>query len=280
MRARITAAAGVPAVLVMLAACGTQEQAGSTAQPAAPTAVTVHAKDFAYDMPDSIPAGYVTFTLVNDGPSFHHATVVRLDSAKTMADLEAALKTPGPLPAWAVPLGGPNAPNPGSSSNATLDLAAGHYAMVCFVDIPDGVPHFAKGMAHAFAVVASGTPGAAPKADVDLALVDYGFEFSTPLTAGHHVVAVTNKGPQPHEVEFLRLAPGKTAEDVMRWMQKPDGPPPASGIGGASFEAVGTTNYVSLDLTPGEYLAICFVPDAKDGKPHFMHGMAHTFTIG
>lgn len=277
MRARITSAA--VGALAILAACGTQEQAGSTAQTTAPTAVTVHARDFAYQMPDSIPAGYVTLTLVNDGPSFHHATVVRLDSAKTLADLEAALKTPGPLPAWAVPLGGPNAPNPGSSSNATLDLAAGNYALVCFVDIPDGVPHFAKGMAHAFTVVANGSPGAAPTADVDLALVDYGFEFSTPLTAGHHVVAITNKGPQPHEVEFLKLAPGKTAEDVMNWMQKPAGPPPASGIGGASFEAVGVTNYVSLDLTPGEYVAICFVPDAKDGKPHFMHGMVHTITI-
>ena len=118
MRARITYVAVVGA-LAAVAACSSQEKPASTAQPAAPAAVTIHAKDFAYVAPDTVPAGFVTFTLINDGPSFHHATIFRLDSGKTMSDLAAALKNPGPPPAWAVAMGGPNAPDPGNSTRVS-----------------------------------------------------------------------------------------------------------------------------------------------------------------
>jgi hypothetical protein len=279
MRARITLAIG--AVMLGSTACAKQERPpAQAAAPAPPAVVTVHAKDFAYTAPDTVPAGLVTFNLVNDGPDLHHATIVRLDSGKTAADLDAALKTPGPLPAWAVPLGGPNAPAPGDTSDATLNLAAGHYDMLCFVDVPGGVPHFAKGMSHPF--VAAGTAPAnqaAPAADLGITLQDYGFVFSKPLTSGHHVVSVTNAGPQPHEVEIVKLAPGKSGQDLIAWLAKPEGPPPGLPIGGTSFQVPATTTYFSVDLTPGTYLFICFVPDAKDGKPHFAHGMMHTETI-
>ncbi len=35
----------------------------------------------------------------------------------------------------------------------------------------------------------------------------------------------------------------------------------------------GSTAYITADFTPGDYALICFLPDAKDGKPHFTHGM-------
>ena len=283
MRARITYGAAL-AALTAMAACAKQEQAKpaaavSAAAPAAPAVVTIHAKDFAYVAPDSIPAGFVTFHLINDGPDLHHATIFRLDSGKTATDLEAALKNPGPPPMWAVPLGGPNAPAPGQSFDATLSLTPGSYLMVCFVDVPGGVPHFMKGMVHPFTVTPSTVATTAPVADDSIALQDYGFVFSKPLTTGHHVFAVTNIAHQAHEMEIIKLAPGKTAEDVVAWIQKPNGPPPGDAIGGAAFQAPGTTEYVTADFTPGSYLLICFVPDAKDGKPHFMHGMMHTETL-
>ena len=36
----------------------------------------------------------------------------------------------------------------------------------------------------------------------------------------------------------------------------------------------------SADLTAGEYALMCFVPDSKDGKPHFAHGMMKTIKVG
>jgi hypothetical protein len=38
-------------------------------------------------------------------------------------------------------------------------------------------------------------------------------------------------------------------------------------------------NTIEVNLEPGEYGLICFVPDAKDGKPHIAHGMVTQFTV-
>src|SRR5580765_4094873 len=138
------------AVATMALCACSQKEAGkpdsaAVAQSAAPAAArgfdpathtaTVHAKDFSFDAPDSVSAGWTTFHLINDGPNFHHIQLVRLDSGKTMQDLDAAMKG-GPPPRWAVFVGGPNAPSPNSSVDATLNLQPGNYAMICVVDIP------------------------------------------------------------------------------------------------------------------------------------------------
>jgi hypothetical protein len=116
----------------------------------APTVVTVTARDFAFDAPDEIPAGQVTFRFRNDGPDLHHLQLVRLLEGKTPADLQQAMRTPGPLPSWAQLAGGPNAASPGKETRETTVLPAGNYAMICFIDTPDHVPHVMKGMAKAF----------------------------------------------------------------------------------------------------------------------------------
>jgi uncharacterized cupredoxin-like copper-binding protein len=43
--------------------------------------------------------------------------------------------------------------------------------------------------------------------------------------------------------------------------------------------APGEQEFFSADFTPGRYVLICFVPDARDGKPHFVHGMAQELTV-
>lgn len=248
--------------------------------PAAPNVVTVHASEFAYQQaPDSIPAGMTTFHLVNDGKTPHHLVLVRLDSGKTLTEFEKELAKPAPPPAWAAFEGGPNAADPGKTVNATLDLTPGSYAMLCFVDMPGGVPHFAKGMIKPFTVTAAkGPAAAAPKSDVSIKLSDYNFDVSKPIAAGNHTFEVTNAGPQVHEVQLVRLAPGKTVQDLLDFIQKPAGAPPGELVGGVA-PTRNTTNYFSADLAAGNYAFICFVPDAKDGKPHFTHGMTKTFTI-
>jgi hypothetical protein len=59
----------------------------------------------------------------------------------------------------------------------------------------------------------------------------------------------------------------------------PPGPPPFTSAGGAAAIAPQHTEWVLLSLPPGNYVALCFVPDAKDGMPHFVHGMVHPFTV-
>lgn len=248
---------------------------------AAGRVATVIAKDFSFQAPDSIPAGWTTFRLINDGQALHHVAIARLDSGKTMADLQAALQNPNaPPPKWLVEVGGPNAPNPKAETNATLNLAAGNYVLLCFVDAPDHVPHVAKGMVRPLTVTASASQGVAPTADIVISLTDYAFTVkSGALTAGKHTIQVVNDGPQVHEIEILKLAPGKTVKDFGAWLVKAEGPPPASALGGVAPVAKGGSNYYTVDLTPGNYAALCFIPDAKDKKPHLEHGMIKEFTV-
>jgi hypothetical protein len=253
--------------------------AGEHAGHAMPNVVTVVANDFLFQAPAQIPAGLTKFVLKGQGKEIHHATIAKLEEGKTVADLMAAFKTPGPPPSWVTFVGGPNVPDPGAEANATVDLTPGNYALICFVDTPDKVPHFAKGMVHGFTVTPASTNAMTPTADISLSLVDYAFNFDKPLTAGRHTIKVTNPAPQDHEIQLVRLAPGKTMADLQRWVEKMEGPPPGSAVGGVASMKPGATNYFEVDLAAGEYVAICFVPDHKDGKPHHVHGMATQFRV-
>jgi hypothetical protein len=119
-----------------------------------------------------------------------------------------------------------------------------------------------------------------PPADVTFRLTDYDFKPSQPLTAGRHTIMVQNDGPQPHELVLLKLEPGKKVEDFGTWSESGmKGPPPAMPVGGISFLNKGSRGTFTADLSAGEYGLICFVPDAKDGKPHLAHGMMKSFTV-
>ncbi len=245
---------------------------------AKPNVVNVTGQDFKFDAPDVIPAGMTEFRFTNKGPSLHHLAILKLNGGKTVDDLRAALANPGPLPSWVKEYGGPNAPVAGETSNATLKLAPGNYALICFVDI-GGPPHFAKGMVRPLRVVPSKAPDPAPTANVTMTLFDYNFKLSNPIRAGTRTIRVHNAGKQHHEVELVQLAPGKTVKDVLDWLGKPEGAPPGKAIGGVAGMEPGMTEYFSADFTPGKYGLICFLPDARDGKPHLAHGMVREITV-
>jgi uncharacterized cupredoxin-like copper-binding protein len=283
----------VPLVLFAGAAAfvstSTLRDARATAASAIPV-VTVHAKEFAFEMPKSIPAGQTSFRLINDGQQIHHLTFIRLADGKTAADFAEAMKA-GPPPAWATMVGGPNAAIPGRSVEATLTLEPGNYLVACFIPSPgEEVPHAMKGMVQPLTVTAPGVVQAGgpaaitapdPKPDIHLELKEYGFAFSKPITAGKHTIHVMNQGAQDHEVVLVKLAPGKHATDFAEWATtgKLQGPPPAEPMDGMAAMAKGRTAIFSGDFTPGMYAAVCFVGDAADGKPHTAHGMTAEFEV-
>ena len=133
----------------------------------------------------------------------------------------------------------------------------------------------------ALTVTAEKSGGTEPVADATIRLSDYAFSVDKPLAAGHHVLRVTNDAAQSHEVVVVELPPGKTAADLGNWVEKTQmkGPPPGKPIGGIALLANGRSGTFPVDLKPGHYGFICFVPDAKDGKSHFAHGMTKDFTV-
>lgn len=283
------------AAVVTVAGCSVKEtpkpadstaaaSAPAEAVAAAPSVVNVTASDYKFDAPAETPAGMTTFNLTNGGKELHHVTLIKLDSGKTMNDLMAGMKAmkPGtPPPGWVIPAGGPNAAAPGNSTSLTMNLEAGSYVLVCFIPDAKGVPHVMKGMAKALTVTPNAAANAAPPtSDVTLTLSDYKFDFSAPLTAGKHTIKISVAPGQPHEFTLFQLAPGKTAADIVKFVEGGmTGTPPGMPIGGVSGISSGRDAFFTVDLKPGDYAAVCFLEDGKDGKPHYTHGMTQTIKI-
>jgi uncharacterized cupredoxin-like copper-binding protein len=244
--------------------------------------VYVTATDYRLALPDTLNAGATTFRVVNRGRELHHVLFVRLSGAHSAADLARAMKGDAPPPRWARLDGGPNGVSPGDTSLATtVALRAGHYAVLCMIPGPDGVPHVAKGMIRDLVVRPAAYPVAAamPANDATITLFDYGYKSSAPITRATREVVVRNDGVQPHELELARLLPGKTMADLAAWAKKMDSPPPAEFIGGVSPIAPGGSNALALSLQPGHYAMLCFLPDARDHAPHIAHGMVEEFVV-
>jgi hypothetical protein len=254
-----------------------------TRRPPPPTVVTVKATDYKFEAPASVPAGTISFRLENSGKEVHHLWLVQLLNGKTLADFQKAMDswTSGAMPSWVVDVGGPNEASTGVTAEATMTLDPGSYVMVCYVPSPDGRPHVMKGMLKAFAVTPAGaTAPSEPAADITMKMTDYAFDLSQPITPGKHVIRIENTAAQSHEVIVGRLLPGKTMRQALTWLNEGQkGPAPVTGLGGASGLAKGRHQLITMTFEPGRYVLLCFIPDAKDNKPHTDHGMAKEVVI-
>jgi len=247
--------------------------------PAGPNVVTVVAIDYAFAVPDTLPAGLTTLRLANGGQEPHHMVLMRIAEGKTLADFQAMVMDTK-IPDWISFPGSPGAVAPGDTSTTTQELTPGQYVMACYVSSPDGKMHVEKGMVRPLVVTGTAAATTEPQSDVTVTLSDYAFAFSTPLTAGQHTIRVENAGPQLHEITFERLNEGKSMQDFVSWAQNGGkGPPPGKAAGGLIGPTKGQHAFLSINLKPGKYLVLCYVPDEKDGKPHLEHGMIQEITV-
>jgi hypothetical protein len=269
-------------VIPLLAAVVALLTLGASASAPKAHVVNVVARDFALELPASMPAGLTVFQLANRGKLGHHVTIVRLDSGRTAAEALREIMRVGraPRPEWMHPVGGPQHAAPGSGSNAIVMLEPGSYLAFCEIPGPDSTAHYMRGMAKAFTVTGPAHPGPAAQGDDTLSLRDYAFTWAHPLTSGIHTIAVINRGTQPHMVVLVRLPSGVTLDDFVAWAKSPQGrPAPATPTGGVTEMPVGATVIFGERFAPGNYGMICFTPDEADGRPHMMHGMKAVFAI-
>lgn len=163
-RRRASLATAVTAVSLLVAACSgagatpaaptAAATAGSTviATPAGPTAVDVTLQEWSVAPSTStIAAGSVTFTAKNIGTEQHEMVVVKTDlgllelptASDGKVDEEGAnLEAMGEVPELAV----------GATGSVTLDLASGHYLLICNIVDANGTAHYGKGMTTAITV--------------------------------------------------------------------------------------------------------------------------------
>src|SRR3954469_14842581 len=257
---------------------GETEVESVTATAGAPT-------EFAYTSNlSSVKAGPVKLALTNKGTQEHQATLVKLHAGVDLGALSAAA-TSDPTGASVFklfdPAGGPNAVEPGKTVTTTQVLSPGSYLMMCFIPDPaDGQAHASKGMVQPFTV--TDNPAIKDVTSVKLGNDDTAkvgvteFAFNVPDTVeGKATVKVDNTGEQAHEMALYKIADGKTVDDVKTFFSSPPaGPPPFTSAGGVSALAPGTEITVDMDLAPGSYALMCFLPDTSGtGKAHFELGM-------
>lgn len=291
--------AGILLLSIVLAACGSSAPTDSapassvTEAPATDTVVsnsdslpgiTITAEDFSYKAPVKTGAGWVRVTLKNNGTEPHHVQFLRLNDGVTVQQFQDALaQGEGPAMALVKQVGGVGAVAPGLSGSAVINLPAGEYVILCFIVSPAShQPHFAMGMIKSLTVEDRGDTASEPAAGLTVRLKDFTFDLPDTLSSGPLTVQVINEGPEPHEFNIMRLANGKSASDVMQFLNGDvSGPPPFTSIGGMNGLDVGSTGYAEVNLLPGKYVAICNIPSpTAEGKPHFMLGMIKEFTVG
>ncbi len=250
---------------------------------ATPADVTIIGREYAFDMPSTVPAGLVHLTFLNQGKEEHEAQLFLLKPGVTEAQLLKVLQAEGPPsgPLPATTAGGSASVRPGQRQEVYVTLQPGTYEVVCFDSGADNVPHIAKGMYKSFTVTGTAGTATPPAADGTVTLKDFAFGLPAVITQAKPLtLQVVNNGPSEHEMALFKLLPGKTVQDALAFVQaeNPTGPPPGDAAGGLAAIEPGASAWVTLKLAPGTYFVACFVPD-NSGKPHVADGMYASFTV-
>ncbi len=253
------------------------------------------------EVPEQLEAGFTTFTEQNDeaeaaeaGPGYS-LTLVRLNEGVTLevytpvyeavdqafatgGDTVAAINAALELSEIWGEAGGVI----GGVQSLNVVLEEGNFVLIGNFAAEEGaVP---ENTYQPFEVVAAAEAAPAPEADVTVQMVDFAFALPPGIAGGEQTWEVVNPGQQIHHMVLWKLNEGATMDDLNAFMQNPEagGPPPFEDAGYAGVLSAGRSEYVNLDLTPGTYVAICFMPDHlgdATGQPHFLLGMMQSFVI-
>jgi hypothetical protein len=166
---------------------------------------------------------------------------------------------------------------PGETVTAHIRLEPGTYVVEATPN-ESGEDYF-----YSVLTVTDGEDLAPPEADLNLVMVDHHFSFPATLKAGSQRWQVSNMGEQVHFAVLFKLAEGATADDLMNFFgpDAPPGPPPfdmeTPYTGLIQVVSPGEIFYVDVNVPPGNYVAICFLPDMESEKMHLELGMMSSF---
>lgn len=272
--------------------------------PDAPPVVEVTGFDYAFQAPDTIPAGWTALRFHNRGSELHVFDLLRLPDGRTYGDLrreffpaadsvlqafgagriggqEARAALARVRPAWMGEMEagqGVGLTSPGHTAETTLRLEPGVYYMKCFVFTEDRLVHWGLGMRRALVVTEGASRGSPPEADVTVTVADYSIRMDGEVSAGQTTFAVrfgerSGVGDSPYQdLHLARLEEKTPVEEVVSWSAGPfEAPAPATFLGGAHAAPAGERQYLTAELAPGRY---AWISDASAPK-----GMVHAFTV-
>ncbi len=239
--------------------------------------ITIKFTDAGIEAPSQARAGVTAVIVDNATGQPQGVAITRLKPGKTMEELQAAFQKGDFVAVFALLdwSGGIAAP-PNSRQRAVLTLLEG---MNLVVGQAEGVaPTMMQVMA------TSGPAPQEPMSNLSASLRDFAISMPSELRPGKQTWKIANQGPQTHELLYARIAPGKTFEDVVAAVQAegpPSGPPPIEmeSFGGLGPMSPTLNAWIEADLQPGNYVAVCFLPDQATGKPHAALGMITPFRV-
>ena len=236
--------------------------------------------------PETIPSGYVIFSVTNKTDEESGAGALGPPPGMTMDELIAMASTPTPddeFPAFlyqAVIAGGVTSIPAGGTAEAILKLDAGDWGLMTEGDQP---PAFFKAVEGPDSV----TTEPAYTASIDLGDFYIG-GLDNGLSAGPQLIEISNSGKQPHMLVMAKGPDTMTTEQLMTLIESESmGTPAPAGLSDEDLAAqIGVlllssaqTMYLSINLAPGTYGAACFVTDPATHKEHAVEGMVTTFTV-
>jgi hypothetical protein len=299
----------VTAALVALAACssgagGTDRGSGRPAARATPAKVPapvqrldIGATEYHFHItPDpsaGLRSGWTEVRFHNDGGEAHQVMFARLKDGVDLGALAAA-GAGDSSGAGAIEfvdmLGGVSYIGPGQDITAMVDLPAGTVMAMCYVPDPDGTAHALLGMSTILTVQDPAGTTSEPVSTArplrgTITLGPDGYEIPRRLPPGWYHVENTDTGPPGtglHELALMRLGhrltPAATEQLLGDIAANAKPRVELEALGGLGAVSPGFDGYLHLDLPRGHYLAVDFMPDARDPRPHLLDGYTAAFT--
>jgi hypothetical protein len=109
---------------------------------------------------------------------------------------------------------------------------------------------------------------------------DFAFEGPAEAQSGWVTVNFSNVGQEAHHAQFAKLNDSVTPQQIQDALKKSEQEALAlvTLVGGPSVIDPNGNGSVTMNLTPGQYMLLCFLPSA-DGVPHLAKGMVSMLTV-
>jgi hypothetical protein len=249
-----------------------------------------------FTAPDQVTAGWVTFRVSSGDADYHALEVARPNPGHTVDDvindLQMGLGTDPATEALGArqlvrdgTLMGGVVPSVYGPMDATLPLTPGTYYLFDFAEF--GLP--TPPTVHTLRVVGhmnwSGMPAFDSVVGMYIDANDMpAFAAPTDFSATGNVL-IYGQGDELHEATFRPVKPGTTDQYISDYYTAldaglPHGPSPWTGPQkGFNAMSPGQFAVFHLNLPPGPYALICYVPSDETGLPHAHMGMHQVVTL-
>lgn len=264
--------------------------------------LTIRLTEERIEAPASVPAGPTLLIEETTMPGPAHAFILRVPddvSAEELTGMLAGGRIVDETPEWfwhAEFLGNGDFATIERPARALVELNPGRYIA--------GDP-FRPATEYALFDVTSAAAASkafdAPDADIQVDLFEMGFNLPATVPSGPHVWEARNTGAMLHEIAIFPVPDGATPDEIEQAMAAELG----AEFGGdpaearAAIDALGAqwkdwsseltagvgvlspqrVSWAEIDLQPGAYGAVCFIPEQATGKRHLMLGMTAVFTV-